>query len=372
MSLETITRNDGALQRRAAQPACPHLGDVTYVAARSPRADVVGSDDLAKLHHNLRARNEDHLLENIPGADEMLFVVQKSFFNAQPKKLFVGNHGTMNQDIYAYMVSHGDCHIVKFYVEDPQKNTCVAITAAEVAKQSVLHPFDKTYPKDSHDIDQNQRARLTLMVKWYFIAAGIAKDCVLKETKAYPGRLRNALEYIAKRMGPAATERTSPVYEDRTGASPPEASPPEASPPVLEDSVPPTLADIIPYSPLLSTPTLPCQTTSLTVLTNESIETTRRSGTKRPAENFDTLADMVKRGRKEDLELCRQIDDVEKRLGPLREYLDPMRKQFQQLEEQLEQLEMQHAVLVRERTELTSTFTKQAIEFVQEMNLQSY
>jgi hypothetical protein len=44
------------------------------------------------------------------------------------------------------------------------------------------------------------------MVKWYFIAAGIVKDVVLQETKAYPERLRSALEYIAARMGPAAVQ----------------------------------------------------------------------------------------------------------------------------------------------------------------------
>ena len=56
-------------------------------------------------------------------------------------------------------------------------------------------------------MEQSERAQLTLMVKWYFVAAGVAKDCVLKETKAYPKRLRYTLEYIAKRMNPIVVQR---------------------------------------------------------------------------------------------------------------------------------------------------------------------
>jgi hypothetical protein len=91
-----------------------------------------------------------------------------------------------------------------------------AIRSEDVAKQRILHPFDKTFPKGTHSIGQDEKARLTLMVKWYFIAAGIAKDCVLRETKAYPERLRSALEYIAKRMGAASVRAPIVGYERQT------------------------------------------------------------------------------------------------------------------------------------------------------------
>jgi hypothetical protein len=174
----------------------------------------------------------------------------------------------------------GAYHGIKFYVVDAQGHDKKMISAADVAKQQVMHPFDKTYPKDSHDIDQNERARLTLMVKWYFIAAGIAKDCVLKETKAYPGRLRSALEYIAQQMGPAAAEPTSLVYEGRI----------EASPPVPRDT---TLADVIPDLPVIPRQASPFPTTITEEQHRGSIEPTSQGIKRSAAAELDELVEVV-------------------------------------------------------------------------------
>jgi hypothetical protein len=271
------------------QPSCARLPDVSDSATRSPGADVVGSDDLKKVLAYLHSEHKYYLLDNIPHPDKMRFVDQDSVSNAQPQKLFIGKHKNYQQDIFAYMVLQGERHMVNFHVE----NTMV-IKAAEVAEQNIVHPFDKTYPENSREIGKNEKAQLALMVKWYFIAAGISKNCVLQESAQWPARFRRTLEYIDRRMKLAEADSI------RYGAQPEsDTRPATTSLSIPETSIPATLVEITPGSPLLSTPALPCQTTTLTVPTNESIETTQRSGTKRPAENFDTLEDMVKRGRKE-------------------------------------------------------------------------
>jgi hypothetical protein len=173
---------------------------------RTPsRESKESNPDLRRLREYLDEYDSLHLLENIPNTDEMKFFAQTFFLDAQPKKLFMG-HSKSGDDIYAYMVKlQRGFHAIRFYVESPRRKD--AITAEDIAKQRILHPFSKTYPKHAAATDQSDRARLTLMVKWYFIAAGIATDCVLSETKAFPERLRFALEYIADRMGPGAVKQ---------------------------------------------------------------------------------------------------------------------------------------------------------------------
>ncbi|KAF2029645.1 hypothetical protein EK21DRAFT_89587 [Setomelanomma holmii] len=162
--------------------------------------------DYDRLRSFLDSHGILYLLDNIPEANAMQFVTQGFIPEAQPKKLFLGRHYKNDCEIYAYMRPSRDWHEIKFTLEDPRRPLNITqMRTEDVAKQRLLHPFNKTFPKDG-PIDQGDRARLTLMVKWYFIAAGIATNLVLQETKAYPGRLRCALEYIANRMGPAAAK----------------------------------------------------------------------------------------------------------------------------------------------------------------------
>ncbi|KAH7088723.1 hypothetical protein FB567DRAFT_522174 [Paraphoma chrysanthemicola] len=167
--------------------------------------------DYDKLCRYLDKHKLLYLLENIPKADGVQFVDQGFMPEAQPKKLFLGRHAKDDREIYAYMRPARGWHEINFWVEDPRRSLNItAMRSEDVAKQRILHPFNKTYPKDG-PIDQGDRARLTLMVKFYFIAAGIARNFVLQETKAFPDRLRSALEYIAHRMGAAAAK--PPVLE---------------------------------------------------------------------------------------------------------------------------------------------------------------
>ncbi|KAJ4368438.1 hypothetical protein N0V83_006795 [Neocucurbitaria cava] len=179
--------------------------DDTSAGAGASENDV---SDYVKLLQYLSSHRMSYLLQNIPEPDEVQFVNQKRIPEARPKKLFIGHHAKTNQEIYAYMRPTKGHHEINFWVEDEYNLTYASISSEEVTKQRILHPFNKTYPKGTA-VDQGDRARLTLIVKWYFIAAEIARDIVLKETKAYPDRLRSGLEYIAQRMGEAAVEPPS-------------------------------------------------------------------------------------------------------------------------------------------------------------------
>lgn len=178
--------------------------DDTSTVAGASENDV---SDYVKLLQYLSSHRMSYLLQNLPEADEVQFVNQKRIPEARPKKLFIGHHAKTNQEIYAYMRPTKGHHEINFFVET-EYGFATTISSEEVTKQRILHPFNKTYPKGSA-VDQGDRARLTLIVKWYFIAAELARDIVLKETKAYPDRLRSGLEYIAQRMGDAAVEPPS-------------------------------------------------------------------------------------------------------------------------------------------------------------------
>lgn len=179
----------------------------------SPRCAAVCGDedsDYSKLLDYL----DDELLESIPGPDVVEFVVPENPpNNSLPGKLLVGRQRDTDNNIYAYMREWGATHRIEFYVEGCESRT--PIFSTDLAQHVMKHPFDKTYPEGSGVIDNSGTARLTTMVKWYFIAAGYAKDCVLKETKDFPTNLRGALLWI---RGQIRTTAVSPyAVGDRAG-----------------------------------------------------------------------------------------------------------------------------------------------------------
>ncbi|CAA9961960.1 GREB1 domain containing protein [Pyrenophora teres f. maculata] len=171
--------------------------------------------DLDHLRQYLIDRNALYLLDNIPDPEEVQFTDQTYLVDAQPKKLFIGSHKESGDDIYAYMVRAGQRCEIRFYVEGLDFNT--PIRSDDAGCQRLLHPFSKTFPKPTSPNVVADQARLALMIKYYFIAAGIAPDNVLKESKTFGDRLRSSLEYIAKRMGPAAVK---PPPQAMIGKSP--------------------------------------------------------------------------------------------------------------------------------------------------------
>lgn len=165
------------------------------------------SSDYEKLLAQLKSKSLAKYLDNIPTPDRVEFS-SSTLPNALPSKLFVGRQQNTNNKIYAYMQHSQRCkqdstphHQVNFYAENgDQKERILSKTLQE---HKILPPFDKTLPEDPQQVTQNDRARLGVMVRWYFIAAGYAKNVVLKENESYPVRLSGALEYIAKRLGPS-------------------------------------------------------------------------------------------------------------------------------------------------------------------------
>ncbi|KAF1846444.1 uncharacterized protein K460DRAFT_417524 [Cucurbitaria berberidis CBS 394.84] len=197
-----------------------------------PPADASEEEnsDLRKLIEHLRHYSALYLLDNLTEPERIPFENQDRFPEAQPKKLSLGKHAKTHDAIYAYMRPRKGpraYHEINFFVEGKRYHVGTSI-------------------------EQSDTARLTLIVKWYFIVAGIAKDVVLRETKAYPERFKAALEFIAERMGSAAATApidTSPCLEpddiepDGTEPAPISTTPPPASLPTTRPNTPLQLSD---------------------------------------------------------------------------------------------------------------------------------
>ncbi|KAH7356118.1 hypothetical protein BKA66DRAFT_474249 [Pyrenochaeta sp. MPI-SDFR-AT-0127] len=163
------------------------------------------NEDLTQVRNYLDSVGMLHLLQNIPEPDQLQFFDQKHYPLALPKKLFVGHDTNNNNEIFAYMRYHATNYVIAFLSEGEDGSTTI-INQEHVAKSRILHPFNKTYPKSALAIDQTDKSRFSIMVKWYFLAAGIANGIVLKEVKGFPEKFRAVLEFIARRMGSAAVQ----------------------------------------------------------------------------------------------------------------------------------------------------------------------
>ncbi|OWY49421.1 hypothetical protein AALT_g11089 [Alternaria alternata] len=330
------------------------LGTTDKSPGKCPLVNMGGDEhtDLDKLHDYLGSYGVLYLLENLPGANEVRFVHQDFFLDAQPRKLFVGYEKERGNDIYAYMRKSREYHIIEFFIEDAHALSRTVIRSENVAKQRILHPFNKTYLEGAHRIGQDEKARLTLMVKWYFIAAGVAKNCVLRETKAFPERLRSALEYIAERMGTASARPPSIDCERQTE---PRTTPEEASPAIDESPVQCTTAEIttsLLSSPSTSTIASPRPSTAYAEQLNDemnAVDTPISRLTKRTADDaeFEDLAGIVLEVLATDQNLTSQIGDIDKRI---------------------EMLHTQRRELVEKRRHVKSKFTKQTLAIASRMD----
>jgi hypothetical protein len=308
--------------------------------------------DLDKLHSYLDSCGVLYLLKNLPDPDEVQFVNQDFLLDAQPRKLLMGHHKERGNDIYAYMRKSRRFHEIKFYIEDTRAPSKTAIRSEDVAKQPILHPFDKTFRKGTQSIGQDEKARLTLMVKWYFIAAGIAKNCVLRETKAYPERLRSALEYIDKQMG-AASGRTPLVGYERQTEN--ETTSEEASPTIDESHIQFTLAKVTSSplsSPITSRIAPPRPSTAHAEQLDHpsnAVDAPESRGTKRTAEDaeFEDLTEVVSQVLTADRDLTDQIDDIDK---------------------QIELLQTQRRDLVEKRKDAKRRFTRRTLAIASRMD----
>lgn len=209
------------VDRAEAASALPPTQLATPAETLPSDTDSNEESDYNRLRSYLTSHNALYLLDNIPAATSQDFVPQSFLPTARPQKLFIGRH-TRNPDeeIYAYMRPSRKWHDINFWVQDHKRPLHIyQMRTEEVAKQRLVHPFNKTFPKDGAGIDQGDRARFTLMVKFYFVESGVAGDVVLKETKAFPERLKSALEYVARRMGGAAVRPPPLAANPRLGSS---------------------------------------------------------------------------------------------------------------------------------------------------------
>ncbi len=295
--------------------------------ARSPSSEVDDEEnrDLVKLQEYLDSHDVLHLLQNIPEADEVQFAEQDFMPNALPKKLFVGHTNEDRNDIYAFMRPSRNHHEINYFFEDSD-GSHHAMNADQTVKQHIYHPFNKTFPTESTDVDQSDKARLSLVIKWYFLASGVAQNIVLRETKAFPERMRFALEYIARRMD-CIQSTLSPARRRTTSAA-------------------------RPTSPLPSSPDAHRPATS---------------SLKRTAEDagFETLARIVS----QDQDLTKQINDADEELENLdmrrqnfEEKLEAQRKQFMEKwdKQNQEALQRKHE-LSQKRTDVRKRFKRQSL-----------
>jgi hypothetical protein len=143
------------------------------------------------------------LLKDLPEPSFRDFDEEKTDFqNALDQKLPIGECKDTKTCIYAYMRGWGGHYRVELYVGEGGQRAQLKTT--DVAKHTVYHPFDKTYPEDCQDIDKDGKARLSLLIKWYFVVAGVGDAGVLKEMNNYPERLRSMLRWVQDRMHLAA------------------------------------------------------------------------------------------------------------------------------------------------------------------------
>lgn len=168
------------------------------------------------------------LLKDLPKPNFADFIEEKNCFqNALDQKLPIGECKETSSCIYAYMRGWGGHYRVELYVEEGEQRAQLKTT--DVAKHTVYHPFDKTYAEDCQDIDKDGKVRLSLLIKWYFVVAGVADAGVLKEMNNYPERLRSMLGWVQDRMRPAA--QVNKYEEQLNGLSVPDESSTDAPSP---------------------------------------------------------------------------------------------------------------------------------------------
>jgi hypothetical protein len=199
--MESATVLNRTRKRRGRPTTVTSTGE--FDTARTAAEMALGPRLLGKscnrnnVYSFLRSCNAMHLLDGIPEAKHVLFVNQSSLSHAQPKKLLVGHHVQSGDHIYAYMVSLNTPNGLKFHAEDINGHCKSIISRDQLATHHILHPFNKTYLLGPQAMTQTDQARLELVVKWYFVAAGIVTTCLRREGRTFSKHLCSALRYIA-------------------------------------------------------------------------------------------------------------------------------------------------------------------------------
>jgi hypothetical protein len=162
--------------------------------------------DQNKVNSYLQSCDAMHLLDNIPGVEHVHFVDQSLLPHARPKKLLVGHHVKNGHHIYAYVVPLNTLHRVELYIEHARGHSRLNINREGFARHRILYPFNTVYPRGARNTTQTDKARLELVVKWYFVASGVVEAYFPDEAEAFSIRFCNALRYIANQSDHVAEQ----------------------------------------------------------------------------------------------------------------------------------------------------------------------
>lgn len=172
--------------------------------SQSPIPEPNQSSDQDRVRKYLDSSGAKSLLENIPAPDQVQFDDQDILHNAPPRRLLIGHHAETGDAVYAYILPSGASQKVVFSAEDTRGQPNVGISHRDVARQHIRYPFNKTFPQDGRCLGRADKARLAIVVRWYFIATGLTKLRSPKSLRTFCKQFRNALRYIANRSESAA------------------------------------------------------------------------------------------------------------------------------------------------------------------------
>jgi hypothetical protein len=177
---------------------------MTHTIARTLHCKDSTGDDyrLRKIHDSLISRGANHLLDILPGSDNLQFVDQKSFLYAWPKKLLIGHHARSGDEIYAYLVPLNTSHRVEIYTEHKHGHARLSLNGEGLARHRILAPFNNAYPRDAQNLTKADIARVELLIEWYFVETGVVPACFLEKRETFSKQFCNALRYVTRRVGP--------------------------------------------------------------------------------------------------------------------------------------------------------------------------
>lgn len=245
--LRSARRSENGITTKGAADSPVHEQIPHTPRAENPAFETVRS--------YLEDQNIDYLLRNLPAVSEHQFFDGKLSGDSLPKKLYIGRTSERRDNIYAHLRLDGGFHSVDFWSRESKGHKDVIWDWQEIAKQSLIHPFNKTYEKDSKTMTREAKIRLDTIIEWYFLAEGVGKDIVLKGSPNFTVLLKQALTYIAERMGPAAVpgpSEDSPTASKRTPSITPKQAPTARS--LDESQIQSSLASAVPSSGTQASP----------------------------------------------------------------------------------------------------------------------
>ncbi|KAL5404031.1 hypothetical protein PMIN04_012680 [Paraphaeosphaeria minitans] len=166
---------------------------------QSPIPNPNQSSDQNSVREYLNSRGTRSLLDNIPAPDQVRFDDQGVLHNAPHGRLLIGHHKATGDAIYAYIRPSSASQRVVFSAEDTRGQPIVGISHGDVARQRVRYPFNMTFPKDGRCLGRADKARLAIVIRWYFIATGRTKLRSPKSLQTFRKQFRSALRYVANR-----------------------------------------------------------------------------------------------------------------------------------------------------------------------------